>query len=265
MVKDYIIKKLNIKAVKINEMDILPGHLSFYFIFIIIPIISFIVLLGHRIDLNITTNLINKNIPNAVASFMKEININSNNINILIFTILSLGLSSRGIKAIIISSNLLFKINEENKLKIRIKSIIITIILFILIGFIIMVPILGDFIINYLSSIMRSNVVNFINIIYFLLKYPLSLTILFFLIKVLYTVSPTIKIDSKYMNKGALFTTMMWFISSRIYSFYLNNFNQYDIYYGNMSNILILLVWVYLISYIFVIGMFINANSYLNR
>ena len=67
------------------------------------------------------------------------------------------------------------------------------------------------------------------------------------------------------MNKGSIFTTIMWLLSSRIYSFYLNNFNHYNLYYGNMSNILILLIWIYLISYIFVIGMSINASNYLSR
>ncbi|MBQ8891443.1 MAG: YihY/virulence factor BrkB family protein [Bacilli bacterium] len=266
MIKEYLKKNLNINVVKINEMEILPGHLSFYLIFMIIPIISFIGLIGSQINLNLGTILINKNIPKAVASLIQEININSSNMNILIFTILSLWLASRGTKAIIISSNLLFKIKEDDNLKIRIKSLVVTVILFILIGFMIIVPVLGDLIINYLSSIMtNSSIINFMNSFYDLLKYPISVVLIFFLVKVLYTISPTVKIESKYMNKGSFFTTVMWLLSSRIYSFYLNNFNHYNLYYGNMSNILILLVWVYLISYIFVIGMSINANSYLNR
>ena len=36
-------------------------------------------------------------------------------------------------------------------------------------------------------------------------------------------------------------------------------------FYGNISNIIILMTWVYIISYIFVIGIGINANDYLEE
>ena len=261
MIQKYIKNKIDIiNAVKINELEILPGHLSFSLIFIIVPIISYIGIIASRINLNISTIRIFKNVPNAVLSLINSMNVNTNDINILIFPIVSLWLSSRGTRAVIIASNLLFKIEEHDKFKIRIKSVVITAILFILISFMIIVPVLGDLIINYLSNILNNNFIIIINNVYNIIKYPISILLIFFLIKTLYTISPTIKIESYY-----IFTTIMWLVSSRIYSFYLNTFNHYNLYYGSMSNILILLVWVYLLSYIFVIGMSINASNYLKK
>ena len=263
MLKKY--RKYILNAVKINEMDILPGHLSFSLIFMIIPIIAFIGLIVSKIDINFTSNFINKNVPLSVISLINISLVDSNNINIFIFAIISLLLSSKGIRAIIISSNILFKIKETNAIKIRVKSFLITIILFILIAFTIIVLVLGDVIINYFNNSLSLNISTILNNIYNLLKYPISISLMFLLIKILYTISPTVKINSYYMNKGSFFTTIMWLISSRIYSFYLNNYNHYNLYYGSMSNILILLVWLYLLSYIFVIGMSINASFYLDN
>ena len=255
---NYLYKIL--KLVKLDEMEILPGHLAFYLIFIIIPVITFIDLLSFNFDINIL-DIIEKNVPRVVVSLFSNLNNNNfNNINIFLFTLLSLLLSSKGAKAIIIASNILFKRNNKDIMEIRIKSIIIVIILFILITFIIIFLVLGDIIIKYLTISFNNN---FSTILYSILKYPISVILIFILIKVVYTISSD-KINSKYMNKGAFFTTIMWLLLSRIYSFYLNNYNHYDIYYGSLSNILILLVWVYLLSYIFTIGMALNASNYLD-
>ncbi len=263
-IKKYL--KRILKLVKLDEMEILPGHLAFYLIFIIIPVVSFTAVIGSNFNIDYSDYYINNNnIPNAVLSLINEINVNSNNFNFLIFMFLSLYLSSRGTRAIIVSSNMLFKIKEKEEIKIRINAIFMVIVLFILIDFMIIVPIMGDIIINYLNGYFKETGILIINNIYHLLKYPVSIIFMFLFIKMLYTMAPSIKIESKFMNNGAIFTTIMWLVLSKIYSYYLNNFNHYNLYYGNMSSILILLVWVYLLSYIFVVGLALNADNYLVR
>ena len=135
--------------------------------------------------------------------------------------------------------------------------------LFILIGFIIIVPIFGDYIINLLSALFGKSI--FLTNLYHILKYPISIILMFYLIKVLYMISLSIKINPRYFNNGSWFTTISWFILTRIYSFHLNNYSSYNLYYGSLSNILILLVWVYLLSYLFTIGLALNADNYLYK
>ena len=262
--KKYL--KRIIKLIKLDEMEILPGHLAFYLIFILIPIISFIGIISNQVNLELTELVINENIPKAVSELIiSALNLNLNNYNLILFTIISLWLASRGSKAIIISSNLLFKIKEKDNLKIRIRAIFMTIVLFMLVVFIVLVPVLGDIIFNFFSGYLKDSAIIVVTKVYHALKYPISLVLMFILIKTLYTIAPTKKIKSKFMNNGAIWTTVMWFFLSRIYSFYLNNYNNYNLYYGGLSNILILLVWIYLLSYIFTIGLSLNADDYLSN
>jgi membrane protein len=100
---------------------------------------------------------------------------------------------------------------------------------------------------------------------YKLLKYPLILIILYFNIKLIYVIAPDKKIKSSTTTKGALFTTVGWLITSEFYSFYTTYFVRYDIFYGSLSSLLVLLIWVYLLSYIFSLGLIINASSYDNN
>ncbi|MBR3660647.1 MAG: YihY family inner membrane protein [Bacilli bacterium] len=260
--KKFFIRIL--KLVQLDEMVFLPAHLAFYLIFLIIPIISFIGIITNKINISDNTFLLNNNIPNDISNLILNANkINYNNFNMILFLIISLYIASQGSNAIIVSSNILFKIKENNSIKIRIKSIFLTVVLFILITFMVMVPVLGDLIVNFITNYLRENGEILVLNIYNLLKYPLSIILIFMLIKIIYILAPTIDIPSKYMNNGAIFTTIMWLIISRVYSMYLNNFNNYNLYYGSFSIILILLIWVYLLSYIFVIGMALNADNYL--
>ena len=251
MIKKYSSKVRSFLKLNEVEVNVFPSHLAFYLIFLIIPIISFIGILGSKIDKDLILLYFNNNIPNFLIS-----NININVSNIYLYIIISLSITSRGMRAVIISSNLLFNIKDNNNIKIRIKSIILVIILFMLIIFLVLVPVLGDLIINYLTRDLT--IIN----LYYLLKYPFSFIFIFILIKTIYTFAPSKIINYSCMNRGALFTTFMWIIISRLYLMYLNNFNNYDLYYGNLANILILLIWIYFLAYIFVIGMLINRKCY---
>ena len=72
--------------------------------------------------------------------------------------------------------------------------------------------------------------------------------------------APDKTIKSKSTTYGAIFTTIVWIISTEVYSFYVSSFAKYNLLYGSIANLLILLLWVYLLSYIFVLGMALNAS-----
>ena len=46
-----------------------------------------------------------------------------------------------------------------------------------------------------------------------------------------------------------------------IYSFYISHFAHYANLYGGLAQFVILMVWLYLLAYIFVIGIAINSEK----
>ena len=98
------------------------------------------------------------------------------------------------------------------------------------------------------------------SIIFNIIKWPLTILIIYLNIKLIYTIAPSKNIRSEETTYGALFTTVGWLLSTIIFKFYLNHFARYDIIYGNLAAIIILMVWTYVLSYIFVFGMAINAS-----
>ena len=107
--------------------------------------------------------------------------------------------------------------------------------------------------------------VTFFQKLLIIFKYPLILLILFINIRSMYIIAPDRDIPAKTTNIGSIFTTLGWILSTEIFAFYIDRFARYDVFYGSISNILVLLLWVYLLAYIYVFGMVINASEYKNQ
>ena len=58
---------------------------------------------------------------------------------------------------------------------------------------------------------------------------------------------------------GATLATMMWFIVTIAFGWYLQHYNNYGVIYGSLGVGIALLVWMYLISLVILIGSEFNA------
>ena len=117
-------------------------------------------------------------------------------------------------------------------------------------------------IIRIVRSITNETVGNIVMVTYNILKYPLSFGLVFISIKMLYIMAPDIKINPKEVNYGAAFTSMSWVVVTQLYSLYVEHFSNYGSLYGSLSNLLVLMWWIYILSYIFVLGMGLNVTKY---
>lgn len=253
------------KTIRKPEMTILPGQIAFFFVLSLVPLVALIGSIVSHFSISIETlmKLISNSLPSEVAAIINEtIGGKSMNFNIAIFYISAFLLASNGPHSMIIGSNLIYKVKNKDFLTRRVKAILMTVILVILLIFMLVVPAFGNQIIALITSYIQNDALNrTITTTYTILKYPTSFILIYFCIKLLYTMAPDKTIKSKDTTYGALFTTIAWIISTEIYSFYVSAFAKYNLLYGSIANLLILLLWMYLLSYIFVLGMALNAST----
>lgn len=262
-VKRYL-KKL-IKVLRKPEMNILPGNMAFYFVLALIPLLTIIILIAScfSISIDLVADLVKDIFPSQVSdTIVTLISGKGFDSNIGIFNIVAFAVATNGTYSIITASNTLYKVEENDMLKDRIKSVLILIIIVILLFFLLLVPILGGQILDLLESIEIFD--GSLMFIYDLVKWPISFLIIYFNIKLIYAISPSKQIPSNETTNGAFFTTVIWVISTGIFSYYVTNFAKYDILYGNLSTIIMLMIWMYVLCYVFVLGMAINATKYNN-
>lgn len=255
-----------IKIIRKPEMRILPGQLAFFLVMSIIPTIALVGVITNslNIPMDAVRLTISSSIPKDIADVLTDLLGGQGfNFNIAVFFISAFLLASNGTHSMIITSNEIYKLEPDSILKRRLKAIMMIFIMLGLFLFLFIVPVCGDTIFALLRYYLEDfKPIEIIYQIYQLLKYPIIIFILYGNIRLLYTIAPDEKVASITTRKGAIFTTIGWVLATEIYSFYIGTFSSYSIFYGSISNILVLLLWVYILSYIFVLGMGLNAGEY---
>ena len=261
----HIFKKLY-KIIMKPEMLILPANLAFFLVLSVIPIIVLIGLIASTfsISLDSVIEFLNRHLPNSIAdTLIPFITGKGIDFNVGFFTVTAFILASNGPHSIIVTSNTLYNFKQGSYLNRRIKALILTILLVSLFIFTVVVLAFGNIILKAIFEIgILKNISSFAYSLFVYLKWPIAFFIVFFSIKLIYTIAPDKRIPSKFVNKGAIFTTLGWVLTTAIYSYYVTHFAKYDIFYGSLSNIIILMMWIYILSYILVLGIAINSNSY---
>ncbi len=243
-------------------VSVLSGHISYFFLLSAIPIILIIGIAANTFSFSIESfiNFIKVSLPPSTSDLIiplfsgKALSIN------LVFLVLSaLYLISRGTKAIIMAASSVYNV-KSNFYKDTIKSFVITLLLFGLFIFIAIILIVGGKFLLILSELPNLDIISTNSVKLFnWIKWPVSIIVIYFTLKVIYVLTPNKSISIKSVTKGSLFTTVFWILATAIYSIYVTNFLSPNTYFGSAFSIVVLMVWIWIMAFIFVMGMIINA------
>lgn len=256
----YYIKRA-LKIFNQSEMRVLPGNVAFFFVLALIPIITIVAIIASYFSISIenVVHFVESLVPgeagNLVVDFISGKGFDT---SIGAFNIVAFFVASNGTYAIINASNTLYHVEETDGLKDRIKSVLLLFILVSLIVFLLVVPLFGG---KILSLFGNGKIVDDIRLVYQILRWPLTFFMIYIVLKLIYTIAPRKVIPSSSTTYGAMFTTAIWTIATAIFSYYLKYFANYNVIYGNLSSIIILMMWLYIISYVFVMGIAINVTN----
>lgn len=248
------------------EMMILPGQLAFFIILAIFPLLTLIGYVGSNISMfsnafvSVMSNVVPEGVANVLIPFLTSSNITG---NIAFFMVIGFYLISNGTNSLIITSNELFGIEHAPFLKRRIKAFFMIILLMAIFIFDVILLAYGNIIVKQIISLdIFSNVSKTLFMAFVLIKWPIAFICIFWIIKLIYTLAPDAPIPSKYMNSGALFTTFGWIVTTALYSLYISHFVNYSMFYGGISTIIVMMIWIYFLAYIIVMGIAINVTDY---
>jgi len=245
---------------------VLPGNVAFFLILSIFPMLMLIGYVASLFGLSINSvvNIIDGTIPPEMAhTIIEVITGKSFDSTIGISMILGFILASNGTHAIIIASNTLYGFPADDFVRRRVKAIFMITLLVLLFLFLILFLAYGNVIAQTAINIFHlSWFESSLYTIFQVAKWPVAMILMFATIKLIYVIAPDWKILSKNTTKGALFTTIGWTFSTAIFSYYVTHFANYDIFYGSLSNIVVLMIWVYVLSYVLVLGIAINVKKY---
>lgn len=252
-------------------MAILPGHLAFYFLMMLIPFLALMGSLLTTIDITskTVTEIMYENLPVNIADVVISISKQEpSNVSLWVLFIPTIILASNGTYSIITVANSIYKVETENIVKkiivTQLKAFIMLFVLIFIFIFLLLIPTFGNLLFRIIGHVITNETIinNIYYIMFNILKYPLTFLLVYFSVKILYLLAPNVKMKYNKVRYGAVVASILLVISTFIYSIYIENFSSYETFYGGISSLLILMLWIYVISYIFTFGMALNITHY---
>jgi membrane protein len=82
----------------------------------------------------------------------------------------------------------------------------------------------------------------------------IAFVLMFAIFLLLYKFVPNIKTQWRYVWQGALLAAIMFELARTLFLFYLEHFANYQLIYGSITSIIVLLIWIYYSSFILILG-----------
>ena len=211
--------------------------------------------------------LINEVVPDKVVnSFITETLddlINKPRGGLLSFgAFLALYFSTQGVVSIIMSFNKTYSIyTRRSFLMMRFVALKLTVLLFFLFVTSVVLLIAGETIMSFILN--QLQILNqFTTILLNILRYLIILLLFFFSISSIYYYGPSSKKQWKFITPGSTLATLSSIIASLIFSNYISGFDKYNTIYGIFGSIILFLGWLYVNSFVLLIGFELNAAIY---
>jgi len=92
-----------------------------------------------------------------------------------------------------------------------------------------------------------------------ILRWPLVMLLLIVAIDQLYFLGPAARPRWRWITPGAVVAVLGWVVASLGFSSYVSQFGRYNVMYGGIGAVVILLTWMYLTSFFILLGAEVNA------
>lgn len=91
-------------------------------------------------------------------------------------------------------------------------------------------------------------------------KWFVVIALFFFCISFLYYLAPAKREKFRFFSIGSSLATFLIVITSLAFSFYVNNFGQYNTFYGSLGGLIVFLLWIYFNAFGLILGFELNAS-----
>ena len=233
-----------------------PSIIVFFTLIPYIPIDGF-----QQTLMEIISNILPPSTNSATFSTLEDIINNQRGGLLSIGFILALYFSTNGMSSLIQAFNSSYHIREnESIIKHQMLSILLTIVISALVFLTIILIIFGKAVIVYMIDyqLINENKLILLNTA----KWVILIFMLFLGITTIFNLGPAIKSQIKIFSPGAILATLFIILTSIVFSFYIDNFSQYNKIYGSIGTLIIILLWIYFNAIFLLIGFELNASIF---
>ena len=256
--RKYIDKLYSV--IMMPEMNFLPGQLAFYMLLSLVPILTLACYVANLFEfdyLNIIS-LVSQFVPGGIDFINPFIETGNVTFPMIVLFIWMLYIASNGCNALILISNEIYGIPQSSWLKRRIKALFMLLMIIVFAIGLLLLSIYQYKLMNLVLSLNNGDqIYNYL----IWLRYPISFLILFIFIRIIYKFAPDRIAGKKHVTAGTIITSVGWIVLTAIYGNVSRHMFTYEVVYGALAHVAVLMVWLYFMSYVFVMGLAINCSN----
>lgn len=190
----------------------------------------------------------------------QELAANTSEEKLTIGMVIGLWLISGGVASIIASLNVAFRIKESRSwFKVRAIALGLALVISTLILTALGIVIVGGDAVDWLGNELR--LTSAMVALWKAMQWPTAMLFVMFSDALIYTFGPNFRVKRwHWVTPGSVFGATSWVVASEGFRIYLRYVNNYNVIFGSLGALVILMVWLYVTGLAFLIGGEINAN-----
>lgn len=170
--------------------------------------------------------------------------------------IITLWSAGKGVLALMRGLNAVNNVEEDRSyIVLRMVACLYTVLLLIAVLLSLLIMVFGNSLIRLIEGFIPQTSYLFDLLMHF--RTPLMWAVLTIVIASMYAYVPGTHLGFKMQLPGAVFAAVAWSVMTWAFSVYIDDFNGFNTY-GNLTTIIILMLWMYAAMYIILAGAYIN-------
>ncbi|WP_448530362.1 YihY/virulence factor BrkB family protein [Raineya sp.] len=262
----YTFGKILLKNLLNNDLHIRASSVAFSLTLSLFPFLLFLLTLIPYTPLNYgqVMNFVRYNIPKEIFQFVEatisDILSNKRTDLLSVSFLFTLYTATNGMSALIQAFNKTFLYAEKRSFwRQRLIALYLTGIISFTFLFAVVILIGSRF---ALKTLLKWGFLNdtFLWWLLVISKYIIAFSVFFFVISLIYYIAPASHNRWRFVSIGSIFTSISAILTTNLFSFYLENFASYNKLYGSIGTLIALMLWIYLLSFLLILGFELNAS-----
>jgi membrane protein len=242
------------------------AQLAFYLLFSLFPLLFFLVTLSAYLPLeDAVEDVLNRAgslmPPSALAIIRAQLEnlLNEGQPQLLTLSLLvALWSASRGANAFRKALNLAYEVSESRSfIRVNALAIATTVISAVLVPVSFAGMILGGDAGYWLAE--RVGIGSEFMMVWTWLRWPIIALIIILVAALSYYLLPDVQQRFKYITPGSVTAATLWLITTWGFTQYVEHFSNFELTYGSLGGVIVLMMWLYLSGLVFMIGGEVNA------
>ena len=266
--KIYDVLSFFLKGLYDGALDTRASSMAFKFFLALFPgiiflftLIPFLPISGTEEELfSLLKDILPKQAYDLSISTVQDIILNKHGSVLSLNFIIAIYFATNGVKAMVQEFNNGLNVkHQRNYLSTQLVSFLLVCILTIILFVSIAAIVTSTWFIDYLTSVQY-----FENIpLYSLLEvstWIILFGLFYFAISVIYYYGPSRHDKWRFFSPGAALASILTLVTSIAFSYYVNNFAQYNKLYGSIGTLISIMLWLYFNSLVLLIGFELNTS-----